>query len=128
MLRCWRQYFGKASRWGGGFWLASALLVAALAFWGWSAAPPLATATDAPTLLRSLPPSPVTDTTYDRATDMQLKVFAEAMNLVRQHYVDKKTGKELVYGAIQGAVGFLDPHSAFMTPEEYRELQIETKG
>ena len=62
------------------------------------------------------------------ASDIQLKVFAQALDLISQHYVEKKTGKDLVYGAIQGAVSTLDPHSSFMTPEEFKELQIETKG
>lgn len=61
-------------------------------------------------------------------SDLQLKVFAQAMDFIAQYYVEKKSGKDLVYGAIQGAVSTLDPHSSFMTPEEFKELQIETKG
>jgi carboxyl-terminal processing protease len=60
--------------------------------------------------------------------DVHLQNFAQVLDLIQQHYVDQKTGKEIIHGAIQGAVGTLDPHSAFMTPEEFRELQIETKG
>jgi carboxyl-terminal processing protease len=58
----------------------------------------------------------------------KLKVFAQALALIEDHYAEPKTTKDLVYGAIQGAVGTLDPHSSFMTPEEFKELQIETKG
>jgi carboxyl-terminal processing protease len=58
----------------------------------------------------------------------RLKVFAQALALIEEHYAEPKTTKDLVYGAIQGAVGTLDPHSSFMTPEEFKELQIETKG
>jgi carboxyl-terminal processing protease len=61
-------------------------------------------------------------------SDAKLKVFAQALSLIEQQYAEPKTTKDLVYGAIQGAVGTLDPHSSFMTPEEFRELQIETKG
>ena len=61
-------------------------------------------------------------------SDNRLKVFAQALALVETQYAEPKTTKELVYGAIQGAVGTLDPHSSFMTPEEFKELQIETKG
>ncbi len=57
-----------------------------------------------------------------------LKVFAEALALVQDDYAEPKTTKDLVYGAIQGAVGTLDAHSSFMTPEDLKELQIETKG
>ena len=58
----------------------------------------------------------------------KLKVFAQALALIEEQYAEPKTTKDLVYGAIQGAVGTLDPHSSFMTPEEFKELQIETKG
>ena len=68
----------------------------------------------------SLSPAPV--------SDAKLKVLAQALALVEQQYPEPKTTKDLVYGAIQGAMGTLDPHSSFMTPDEFRELQIETKG
>ncbi|MHB9072991.1 MAG: S41 family peptidase [Desulfobaccales bacterium] len=68
----------------------------------------------------SLTPAPV--------SDAKLKVLAQALALVEQQYPEPKTTKDLVYGAIQGAMGTLDPHSSFMTPDEFRELQIETKG
>ena len=68
----------------------------------------------------SLSPAPI--------SDGKLKVFAQALALIEQNYVEPKTTKQLVYGALQGAVGTLDPHSSFMTPDEFRELQIETKG
>jgi carboxyl-terminal processing protease len=68
----------------------------------------------------SLAPVPV--------SDAKLKVLAQALALVEQQYPEPKTTKDLIYGAIQGAVGTLDPHSSFMTPDEFRELQIETKG
>lgn len=60
--------------------------------------------------------------------DAKLKLFAQALALIEAQYPEPKTTKDLVYGAIQGAMGTLDPHSSFMTPEEFRELQIETKG
>jgi carboxyl-terminal processing protease len=71
-------------------------------------------------LQTSLSPSPI--------SDAKLRVFAQALALIEQQYAEPKTTKDLVYGAIQGAVGTLDPHSSFMTPDEFRELQIETKG
>ena len=57
-----------------------------------------------------------------------LEVFAQALALVEDQYAEPKTTKDLIYGAIQGAVGTLDAHSSFMTPEDLKELQIETKG
>ena len=57
-----------------------------------------------------------------------LEIFAQALALVEDQYAEPKTSKDLIYGAIQGAIGTLDAHSSFMTPEDLRELQIETKG
>lgn len=62
------------------------------------------------------------------AAQAKLRVFAQALALIEEQYVEPKTTKDLVYGAIQGTVGTLDPHSSFLNPEEFRELQIETKG
>jgi carboxyl-terminal processing protease len=62
------------------------------------------------------------------AADARLRLLSEALEKVQDNYVEAKTPKELIYGAIQGAISTLDSHSSFMTPEEYRELQIETKG
>jgi carboxyl-terminal processing protease len=58
----------------------------------------------------------------------ELKVFTEALSLVRKNYVEDVKPRDLVYGAIKGMLGSLDPHSGFMTPEQYKELQTETKG
>ncbi len=58
----------------------------------------------------------------------KLKVFAEALAIIEDHYVEPKDTKNLVYGSIRGVVGSLDSHSSFMTPEEFRELRIETRG
>lgn len=58
----------------------------------------------------------------------ELKTFSEAFSLVRKNYVENANPKDLVYGAIKGMLGSLDPHSAFMTPEQYKEMQVDTKG
>ena len=57
-----------------------------------------------------------------------LKVFTEVLSLVQKNYVDEVKTKEIVYGAIRGMLNTLDPHSAFMKPEQYKEMQVETKG
>jgi carboxyl-terminal processing protease len=57
-----------------------------------------------------------------------LAVFAEALGIVEDNYVEPRDIKKLIYGAIRGMVSGLDSHSAFMAPEEFKELQIETKG
>ncbi len=58
----------------------------------------------------------------------ELKVFSEVLSLVRKNYVEDVKPKDLIYGAIKGMLGSLDPHSAFMTPEQYREMQVDTRG
>jgi len=47
---------------------------------------------------------------------------------VQKSYVDETKVKDLVQGAIRGMLSTLDPHSAYMTPEMYKEMQVETKG
>ncbi|MCC6543532.1 MAG: S41 family peptidase [Nitrospirae bacterium] len=57
-----------------------------------------------------------------------LRVFAEALSLVEKNYVDEITTKDLVYGAIKGMLSELDPHTNFMPPQSYKEMQVDTKG
>lgn len=58
----------------------------------------------------------------------ELRVFSEALSIVRKNYVEETKPKDLVYGAIKGMLGSLDPHSAFMSPEQFKEMQVDTKG
>lgn len=58
----------------------------------------------------------------------ELKVFSEALSIVRKNYVEDIKPKDLIYGAVKGMLSSLDPHSAFMTPEQYKEMQVDTKG
>jgi carboxyl-terminal processing protease len=57
-----------------------------------------------------------------------IEVFSEVLRKVEKNYVESTDAKELIYGAIKGMVQTLDPHSSFITPEDYKELMIETKG
>ena len=58
----------------------------------------------------------------------ELKTFSEVLTQVQKSYVDETKVKDLVQGAIRGMLSTLDPHSAHMTPEMYKEMQVETKG
>jgi carboxyl-terminal processing protease len=58
----------------------------------------------------------------------ELKVFTEALSVVRKNYVEDVKPIDLIYGAIKGMLSSLDPHSGFMTPEMYKEMQVDTKG
>jgi carboxyl-terminal processing protease len=58
----------------------------------------------------------------------ELKTFSEVLTQVQKSYVDDTKVKDLVQGAIRGMLSTLDPHSAYMTPDMYKEMQVETKG
>ena len=58
----------------------------------------------------------------------ELKTFSEVLNQVQRHYVDETKTKDLIQGAIRGMLSTLDPHSAYMTADMYKEMQVETKG
>ncbi len=62
------------------------------------------------------------------ATYEQLKLFTEVMSIVQNQYVDEVSPKELVYSAIKGTLRGLDPHSSFLDPDSYKEMQVETSG
>jgi len=57
-----------------------------------------------------------------------LKVFTDVLGLIQKDYVEETKSKDLVYGAIKGMLETLDPHSAFMPPNMFKEMQEETKG
>jgi len=59
-----------------------------------------------------------------------LELFSYVMERVRKDYVDggKLTYQDLVYAALKGMLSTLDPHSEFMEPEKYKELQSDTQG
>jgi len=57
-----------------------------------------------------------------------IEMFTDVLSLVKKNYVEEVDTKKLIYGAINGMLSSLDPHSAFMPPETYKEMKIETKG
>ncbi len=58
----------------------------------------------------------------------ELKLFTDVLSHVQKDYVEETKSKDLVYGAIKGMLETLDPHSGFMPPESFKEMQSETKG
>ncbi|HYA92561.1 MAG TPA: S41 family peptidase [Thermodesulfobacteriota bacterium] len=67
--------------------------------------------------------SALSNSTYE-----DLKVFTDVLGLIQKDYVEETKSKDLIYGAIKGMLETLDPHSAFMPPNMYKEMQEETKG
>ena len=58
----------------------------------------------------------------------KLKVFSDVLTIIQKNYVEDSNAEDLIYGAINGMLRTLDPHSSFMRPDFYKELQVETKG
>jgi carboxyl-terminal processing protease len=60
----------------------------------------------------------------------QIAVFARAVQLLRQDYVDggKTSYHDLIYAAMKGMLASLDPHSQFMDPNDFKEMQDDTRS
>jgi carboxyl-terminal processing protease len=57
-----------------------------------------------------------------------LEAFTNVLSIVQKNYVEEVGTQKLIEGAINGMLTSLDPHSAYLTPELYRELQVDTEG
>ncbi|MBM9616198.1 S41 family peptidase [Desulfobulbus rhabdoformis] len=57
-----------------------------------------------------------------------LETFANVLTLIQQYYVDEVDSGKVLTGAINGMLSSLDPHSAYMTAEDFRALEEETSG
>jgi carboxyl-terminal processing protease len=60
----------------------------------------------------------------------QIAIFAKALELIRQDYVDenKTSYHDLVTAAMKGMLSSLDPHSQFMDPSDFRDMQDDTRS
>ena len=57
-----------------------------------------------------------------------LEAFSNILSIVKKNYVEDVETKNLVNGAINGMLNSLDPHSAYLTPDLYKDLQSDTQG
>jgi carboxyl-terminal processing protease len=64
----------------------------------------------------------------DKNVYKDIKLFNEVYDMIKKNYVDEINSTTLIQGAINGMVKSLDPHSSFMTPDLYKELEVETQG
>lgn len=61
-------------------------------------------------------------------SELTLTSFNELFSLILNYYVDEQDISELVRGAMKGMTDTLDPHSTYLTEEEYEDMQFEFEG
>jgi carboxyl-terminal processing protease len=82
---------------------------------------------------RKVEPEPnsqsVADTTVTAPVPWKdAKLLADVLEHVRREYVERISDQELIEAAIRGMIADLDPHSAFLDPEQFDEIRISTTG
>jgi len=60
--------------------------------------------------------------------DQQYRVLADALQAIEDNYVGETESDRLVYSAISGMLQTLDPHSSFMSPNDYRQMRERQEG
>ena len=58
----------------------------------------------------------------------QLDLFGDVLERVRSDYVEKPNDEKLIESAINGMLTALDPHSAYLNPKHFRDMQVQTRG
>jgi carboxyl-terminal processing protease len=61
-------------------------------------------------------------------TFKNLKLFSKVYALIKNDYIKKEQSKKLIFGAVEGMVSALDPHTYFLTPSEFKQMKSETSG
>ncbi len=75
-----------------------------------------------------------TDPALDRQAEKQgvpveeLRAFAEVMERIRSAYIEEVSDRDLLESAIRGMLYELDPHSSYLTPDQFDDLQVTTTG
>ena len=72
--------------------------------------------------------SPANSKESKKETYEQLDLFGQVFDLVRSKYVEEVKSKDLIEAAINGMLSSLDPHSGFLVPKSYDDMQVDTKG
>ena len=58
----------------------------------------------------------------------QLDLFGDVLERVRNDYVEKPDDTKLIESAINGMLASLDPHSSYMNPKSFKDMQVQTRG
>lgn len=64
----------------------------------------------------------------NKNTLTNLRLFSKVYSLIKNKYIKKEPSRKLLFGAIEGMVSTLDPHTYFLTPIEFRQMRSETSG
>ncbi len=62
------------------------------------------------------------------STYKQLEIFSNVLSILQENYVEEIDTEEVLNGAIRGLLFSLDPHSSYLPPDGFKELQEETQG
>ncbi len=62
------------------------------------------------------------------ATYRQLEIFANVLSILQENYIEEINADNTIEGAISGMLLSLDPHSSYLTAEDFNDLQEETRG
>ena len=75
-------------------------------------------------------PQPDTTPANEDSGYSEIATFAKAVELIRQDYVDdsKVSYHDLIYAAMKGMLSSLDPHSQFMDPDDFKDMQDDTRS
>jgi carboxyl-terminal processing protease len=83
------------------------------------------------TVIAIQPPAMLTDAIAKAGssdTIRQLDLFGDTFERTRASYVEKPDDAKLIEGAINGMLNGLDPHSSYLDPKSFREMQVQTRG
>jgi carboxyl-terminal processing protease len=58
----------------------------------------------------------------------QLNLFGDILERIRRDYVEPVNERDLIESAINGMLASLDPHSSYMNPKSFRDMQVQTRG
>ncbi|MGI6680515.1 MAG: S41 family peptidase [Bdellovibrionota bacterium] len=73
-------------------------------------------------------PNAYADKEQDADIYGELKIFTDVLSIIKKDYVQKIDAKSVIEGAIKGMLSTLDPHSGYLDPDFYKDLQVKTKG
>lgn len=94
------------------------------AFWTFLAMTGLAGATTFVNVTQTYSATPTANSELYR----QLDLFGDVFERVRSEYVEKPDDTLLIENAINGMLSALDPHSSYMSPKNFRDMQVQTRG